>query len=428
MQRAAIACSLVLVLACNSGERKTPAPEPQRSPNANVLPTPLAERSEQLPQPTSSAGSGGAGAGAGGGSSGQVAAEPPPTPFSTMAPPDDDSSLPRLKDAQWFSLQAVWRWAAADPGPLEPEVNRAFIAEARKKPAAVKIDLHPGGRMRWQWTADAFPLPEGSELLARYANYGHVLSWQNGKRYRVLGPGVLRATLAEHRADVTPLMLGELIKHNAGKRLGLLTQLVELQTPHGTLLLEQALQEDTGNAGPLLCRTLVELIAVSPTTVACAPGRLPLYAEIRLAAGGHSSFEVTGISHKVDPAPRFAIPPPAARFQVSGLPARSSLLLDAAEQQQLHSHDRPPPEEGPRDLVAQNPTPSLAYLLLDQVPAALLDPFTKVRLIGLRPGRYRAQWHDFFGRALREPTTIDVPSEIASVLEPLSPDAGAPAP
>lgn len=415
-----------LMCACANAGNSEPAPEQRRSPNANVMPTPLAERSERLPRPEPTAG----GALGGAASSEQGRATPnvpelPPTPLSALQPPEADRDLlVKAKDSQWLVLQALWRWPAPSPDGLEPEADLAVIEEAnRALSPQIKIELHPSGRMRWQWLSKGFPLPQDSTLLARHANYGHLLVWPDGSRYRVLTPGVLRAALGERRVDVTPLVLGKYKLLREGKRLGFVTEISELQTAHGSLVLEQIQSEEVGRAGALICRTLVELIAASPTTPACAGGLLPLYAELHLANGGRCAWEVTTLTPKAEGPLRAFMPPRGATFQASGLPAVHGVLLDDAFQQRLHHRDRGEAQSKQTGLVLHNPTPQLAYLQLDRVRIAMLAPHGKSHLSGLRPGRYRTSWHGFFGSVLQEPRTIDVPGDSASAPLP-QPDAG----
>jgi hypothetical protein len=279
--------------------------------------------------------------------------------------------------------------------------------------------------MRWEWSGSVFPLPTGSELRARLTNYGHVLVWPGEAKYRVLAPGSLRAVLEEHRADATPLVLGNLRRLPDGKRLGRPTEVNEVSTAHGVLTLHQARLEETATGASLICRTLVELISASPASAVCAEDRLPLYAEIKLTDGGHSSFEVSQLPHKTDIVTRLPILPTGGAFQAAGLPESSPLLIDQATQRKLHARDRGDAQSAQRGLTLINSNPVVAYLSLDRVPVLMLEPFGTAHLSDLRAGRYRATWYSFFGAVLRGPELVDVPGRMDSRVD-RNADAGAP--
>lgn len=417
MRKLLVCC--LLAAACDTSPRpQEPAPEPERSPNARLLPTPLVEKSEQLPRPESF----------GSASSSAGVFEPPklnPTPLNPLHAPEPDRDPIKLKDSSGLSLHAIWRWPSFDTATLEPEADPQALASANAAAKAdITIELHPSGHMRWEWTGSVFPLPPSCELRARITNYGHVLVWPGEAKYRVLAPGALRAVLEEHRADATPLVLGSLRQLPAGKRLGRQTEVSEVSTAHGVLTLHQAHLEEIATGASLVCRTLVELISASPASAVCAENRLPLYAEIKLVDGGYSSFEVTELLHKPEGVSRLPILPTGATFQVAGLPPSSPLLIDQATQRKLHSRDRGDAQSAQRGLTLINSNPVVAYLSLDRVPALMLEPFETAHLSDLRAGRYRATWHSFFGALLRGPELVDVPGRMDSKIDRRA-DAGA---
>jgi hypothetical protein len=377
------------------------------------------EKSEQLPRPEPF----------GSASSGLSVREPPrinPTPLNPLHPPELDNEPAKPRENTSLTLHAIWRWPAFDTAALEPEADPQALAEANNSVHAdINIELHPSGRMRWEWTGSLFPLPSGSELRARTSNYGHVLVWPGEAKYRILAPGALRAVLEEHRADATPLVLGSLRQLPAGKRLGRSTVVSEVSTAHGVLTLQQAELEEPTRAASLVCRTLVELISASPASSVCAEDRLPLFAEIKLTDGGVSTFEVTQLPHKSEVVTRLPILPTGSVFQAAGLPEASPLLIDPAQQRRLHSRDRGDAQSAQRGLTLINSNPVVAYLNLDRVPVSMLEPFATAHLGDLRPGRYRATWHSFFGAVLRGPELVDVPGRMDSKVDKGA-DAGAP--
>jgi hypothetical protein len=384
-----------------------------------LLPTPLVEKSEQLPRPEPF----------GSASAGHGVLKAPrlnPTPFNPLHAPEPDVEPAKAKEGSALLLHAIWRWPSFDSAALEPEADPQALNDASSAvQGEINIELHSSGRMRWEWTGPVFPLPSGSELRARTTNYGHVLVWPGEAKYRVLAPGVLRAVLEEHRADATPLVLGSLRQLPAGKRLGRPTEVSEVSTAHGVLVLHQLPLEETDTGASLVCRTLVELISASPASAVCAEDRLPLYAEVRLTDGGQSTFEVTQLPHKPDVVTRLPILPTNGAFQAAGLPESSPLLIDQATQRKLHSRDRGDAQSSQLGLTLINSNPVVAYLSLDRVPVLMLEPFGTAHLSDLRAGRYRATWHNFFGALLRGPELVDVPGRMDSKVDRAA-DAGAP--
>jgi hypothetical protein len=199
----------------------------------------------------------------------------------------------------------------------------------------------------------------------------------------------------------------------------------EVSTAHGVLVLQQAELEEPTSGASLICRTLVELISASPASSVCAEDRLPLLAEIKLTDGGLSTFEVTQLPHRSETATRLPILPEGGAFQAAGLPEASPVLIDQAVQRKLHARDRGNAQSAQRGLTLVNSNPVVAYLSLDRVPVSLLEPFATAHLSDLRPGRYRAVWHSFFGAVLRGPELVDVPGRMDSKIDKGT-DAGAP--
>jgi hypothetical protein len=101
------------------------------------------------------------------------------------------------------------------------------------------------------------------------------------------------------------------------------------------------------------------------------------------------------------------------------------LLIDQALQRRLHARDRGNAQSAQRGLTLINSNPVVAYLTLDKLPAVMLEPFGTAHLSDLRPGRYRATWHSFFGAVLRGPEVIDVPGRMDSKVDQGA-DASAP--
>lgn len=402
----------------------------QPSPNASILPAPLASQSEPGEAPKSDAGRGGIPADSAGRLLIPDAGPPDPIPFR------DDQALPRdtiaAKDGTGVTLDASFKWLDLPPPNATPELSNDALKKARERTALkVIVDLAPIGRMRFQLAAMSFPLPKGTELRAQLEHYGHVVVWPDQDKYRILRPGVLRALLSERRADAMPLTRVKSEPRGKGALLGLETSKIEVKSPVGEILLEQGSISSLGRAGDLLCRLLLDLVAVDPTSDVCNEGLTPLKAELRWPKGGKLSFEVSAITRKPElPFGLLFLPPAGAEHRPGELPPTSAGVFFTKEE--LASfHTRPAATEPAKDapgegLVAVNHADSVRYLLLDGVPVAWIDPGAEQFLIGPLPGRYSLSWRDFLGGAIEPAKVVTLPARV-SVGGP-APDAGAPPP
>jgi hypothetical protein len=313
---AALLPALVAAAACEQRRSEPPtvssASEP--SPNASILPAPLAAE----PPKTAAR------------DAGHAPATEAATDAGAPEPPRairEDDTLPvetELRAAPGLSLEAHFRWL--EPLPARgPESDVEAINKARDKAAFdVAIDLSSLGRMRFGFTSRTFPLPQGAELRARDDRYGHILLWPNGSTYTPLAPGTLRATLGEARLDVTPLADPSVTLVGPGNMLGQATQKQRIETSIGKLELEQASVPAAGSAGALLCRLLLELLAVSPESSACRPEWVALRAEYTWASGGRFELEVTKLGKRNELSLEKLMTPPASsdarRGELPGTP------------------------------------------------------------------------------------------------------------
>jgi hypothetical protein len=283
-----------LALAAVSCEerRSEPPPAPsasEPSPNASIMPAPLAAGPTKATArdaghaPTSDPG--------------VYAIPDPPRPIRE----DDTLQIEsELRPAPGLSLQARFRWLEAPP-PRAPESNVEALNKARDKTALeLTLDVSSLGRMRVSFAARAYPLPQGAELRARQDRYGHILVWPNGSTYTALAPGTLRAALSEARLDVTPLAEANVAAAGSGNVLGVATQKQRLETSIGRLELEQAALPAGGAGGALLCRLLLELLAVSPVSSACRLDWVPLHAVYTWASGARFELEVTKLVRRIE--------------------------------------------------------------------------------------------------------------------------------
>lgn len=395
----------------------------QPSPNASILPAPIA--SGALATKKIDAGRGGIPADSLGRLIIPEAAPPTPTVMADNRALDPDPTTQR--EGPGVTLEAQFRWHDV-PAPLAgPELNIAGIQKARElTELRVTIDLAPIGRMRFAFASPTFPVPQNAELRAAELLYGHVLVWPDGHAYRVLVPGTVRALLGERRADASPMAAGNLRAMGKGGLLGLDTKKTRVKSDTGTLTLEQANVAGIGNSGGLLCRLLLELVAVEPMNSVCEQDT-PLKAESKTVDGGRVTFEVTSLVRRHDmPYGLLLVPPAGTLVKPGELPPQAAGVLLTREQ--LAAFRTKPakraettenaPAEG---LIAVNQSDTLRYLLIDGVPVAWVRPRSEQFLIGTQPGRYNISWRDFYGTTTEAVQAVSLPARVTVGAKP---DAG----
>jgi len=413
-----------VVLACNTKERQPLTSEAglEPSPNASILPAPLASGTEPRPRPEEGI------VGIPADSAGRLilpeAGTPPPRALR------EDEELPRdtltSKDSTGVTMDARFKWYDTPGAPQGAPVVTEALKKAREKADfRLSVDLAASGRMRVVLSSPAFPLPAMSELRARLDRYGHVLVWPNANAYRVLIPGALRAMFAERRADVAALVQPKIRRLGPGQLLGFSTTRHELSTETGQLMLEQASVPSVGGSGELLCRLLVELIAAEPASRPCDAASTPLKAEYRWAGSGRLGFEVSTITRRQDlPIGHVFVPPAGALMKPGELPPQTAGVMHTREElAELRSRPvariEPPPEGAPGEgLTATNRTDLLVYVLLDGVPIAWVRPRSEQYVIGPKAGRYSIALRDFFGAEVAPTKAYDVPTQIVIGAEP----------
>lgn len=405
----------VAVSGCDAAPPSAGASDAGASPNASILPAPLAT------EPTDLTDSGAADDEAGARAAAVDARSPPP---ETMHPstPLYPESAPYTKDTPGVTLDAAFRWRDLPAPPRAPEVSVEGLREAQKLTAlTLKIDLTEAGRMRAELGGSAFLLPAHSELRARADHYGNLLVWPDAAGYRVLPPGALRAALGERRIDVTPLSPGTARPQGEGRRLGVGVRKIELGSSIATVRLELGKLPESGEGGALLCRALVELGGVDPRTSVCQPGEVPLAAAYTWQEGGSISFEVSAFTKRTDLNAGALLVPPASLVHLpSGLPGVSQGILLGREAlaalrtaplslAPTSARDASIPGEG---FVAANHSDRLMYLLLDGVPVVAVPPFAEQYVIGPQRGRYVAQWRTFLGEKVTPPQLTEMPARL----------------
>lgn len=398
------------------------------SPNASILPAPLAADPPDLldAAPPGDAAPQGIQADERGRLLLPTDAGPPPPPIPL--PPDAPMPVeaPSSRELPGLTLEAIWRWRDVPAPPKAPEVSQEGIKSAQKLTAlSWKIDLAEGGRMRIQFTSRSLPLPAGAEIRARADRYGAIILWPSSTDYRVVAPGALRTVIGERRVDVTPLAVGTARPAGTartageGRRLGAAVRKLDLTASLGALRLDLGKVTEAGEGGALLCRVLVEVLGVDPRSPECQAGEVPLHAAFTWQEGGGVAFEVTSITRRSDLASSdFLMPPPGARYAPAGLPAapggvfltRDELAAFRVTPLQLAPVNDPgAPGEG---FIAVNQSNTLYYLLVDGVPVVAVPPASERYVIGPPRGRYAVQWRTFLGEAIEPPKIVEMPARL----------------
>ncbi len=411
------AATLALAVTAGCREKKTvEAKEDQPSPNASILPAPITSGG-QPSKPKVDAGRGGIPADSAGRLIIPEAAPPVPTVLIDNRALEADPITQR--EGPGVTLQAVFRWHDVPPPVAGPEVAEAGLKKARElTQLRVTIDLAPIGRMRFAFSSAAFPVPKNAELRASEQHYGHVLVWPDGHAYRVLVPGTLRALFGERRADATPMAAGTVRPAGKSGLLGLDTKKSRVKSESGALMLEQARIAGIGTSGRLLCRLLLELIAVEPMNGVCSDST-PLRAEVKTSDGGKLGFEVKSLVRRHDlPYGLLLVPPSGTLVKPGELPPPAAgVLLTRGQLAEFRSKPapagKPLPDAPGEGLIAVNQTDTLRYVLIDGVPVAWVRPRSEQFLIGTQPGRYNIAWRDFYGASTEPVRAVNLPARVA---------------
>ncbi|WP_437966937.1 hypothetical protein WMF04_46505 [Sorangium sp. So ce260] len=414
------AVGLLLAAAGCEPSRHQPADlvEAGASPNARILPAPLANEAPDLLDASTTEASAKLASDDHGRLIMSEASQQSPLPLPPATPLPEDTLPPR--ELPGVTLEAAFRWRDVPQPPKAPEVAAPGIQAAQRLTDLTwKVDLAETGRMRVQFTSQALPLPPGSELRARHDVYGEALLWPALTQYRVLPPGALRTLLGERRVDVTPLSAGSARPVGEGKRLEIDVRKIEMHASLGALYLELGRMPEAGEGGPLLCRALLEILGVDPKSPECVAGEVPLYASYAWQSGGGIAFEVTSADRRTDLiSTDMLMPPPSAAYAAAGLPSaqggvfltRDELAATRTEPLPLPaSVDPGAPGEG---FVAVNQTDALFYLLVDGIPAVAVPPMSERYVAGPLRGRYVVQWRTFLGESIDPPQTVEMPARL----------------
>jgi len=407
---------LAAALASCDESRRSSGEPPQASepsPNASILPAPLASEVETQSKRAPSVDAGApsdAGSDAGSSVTTRFLRE------DIALDPD-----PAARDTSGVRTTLRLRWLDLPPFPRLPESNSEASQRLRESLAfELSVELSLGGRMRVRVNSDAFVWPRGSELRARLDRVGHLLTWDSASVYSVLPVGSMRAALSENRPDSVPLSKPKLLTDGVGNVLGLATERIELTTPIGRLVIEQAFLPNAGASGKLLCRLLSELVAAEPLNAACERANVPLRAELFSRAGGHMLVETVRIEreHQLD-ASALQTPPAGARFSALELPAMGSALVPTPERlrelrlRALARSEKADPGAPKEGLLLQNRGDSLRYVLLDGLPLARVAPRSELQIHALLPGKYGLFTIDFLGDDPTQLRIVELPARVA---------------
>jgi len=419
LPRALVATLALAVAGCESHAVPADAGPSEPSPNASILPAPLATGPDTQ-RATPDAGP----------TDGGLDAEAPPP-----APAREDEALPtdveELNDPSGLTLRARFRWPDVGPPGRLPEANVDAVERARAA-SSFDLDIVAGaaGRLRVALATSRFVLASGSEFRARSDRYGHVLLWPDRNRYVVIQAGALHAVLNERRADVVPLAHIAGTSRGAAQALGYPTERLHFATSLGKVTLEQAKVAGAGLGGALLCRFVLELGGVHPDSPACGPELVPVRAEYAWSEGGAVVFETTSLERTavVDQS-TLRTPPVGAEHRIGELPLPPTALL--LERPQLRAFRvRPaavrPGKDAPKDgLLLVNGDDLLRYALVDGVPVARLEPHGTGLLLDLVAGTYAVGARSFLGDEVTPSATVTVPGRVVTGEAPRAEAQGA---
>lgn len=344
------------------------------------------------------------------------AGTPPPVPLrSDGAPPSDQLAR---EDLAGVLLDAEFKLRRLPSPPKGGEIATDTIGKvAKASQLKVSVELFGVGRARLKVLSKVFPFAYHTELRSRFDRTGTFLIWPDASQQRVLAPGALRNSLGERRADVSPLVRGTTLSTTTGNRLGEKTRIVTLEAPLGKLQLEVANIPEAALGGPLLCRMLVELMAIDPMTNECKPDEVVLRAGFNWIEGPGLDFEVTSLAKKVDLPAANAMAPTAAAFVTSGLPESPGVFLSRDElaafrTKPVETKREPQPGAPGEGVLFVNGRTVPLYALIDGVVVASVPPNENRYLIGPVVGRYHVEWRDFFGDFVETLDLVEFPAKV----------------
>ena len=370
------------------------------SPNASVLPAPLAAGPHQ------------------GAARATPAISPPDDAVPTPAHPSRPGPSAKtralaaeseLRAAPGVSLEARLRWLERAAAALARRQRRsAWPRRATERRSRSRVELSSLGRLRLSLASRAFPFPAGTELRARDDRYGHLLVWPAASSLhaaRRLAPCAPRS--ARHGVDVTPLSepsvaLGRHRQHarprrrksSGSRRASVALELEQARLPNAA----GSAARCSADCSSSCWRCRPNRRRAAPTGCRCAPSTPGRPA---LASSSRSPSSPSAPSSPID---SLAVPPRGASARRGELPGPPFVALDrgararrACTVARCHRPTKPEPGAPKLGLVFQNRGDGPRYLLVDGVPVVWLRADAEWLVSGLKPGRYTVQARDFFG-------------------------------
>ncbi len=343
-----------------------------------------------------------------------------PTPYETQVEPKANRANRSVETT--FLLEASMHWPNESKAPQLPGLSReaqgrASVAFSRQ----MTIELEASGKLRLTVDGGALPLPRGSVLLGDAQHFGHLLVWPNGEQYRVLPPGSLLAVMREYRPDVAPLVKAKVSLEKASKerRFGFPLSTLRLETERGSVAMQTVELAEIGPAAPLLCRLLLDVLAVVPSVEACRATQVPVRADFDTPQGT-IEFVVTSLKPAGEATISPLVRPRTARFVKHGLPELPETFLESKALQAFIGGD----EETAR-LEVVNGSDLGAYLLWSGTPISYLAPKSRRTFNRVRTGPHELELRGVFGDVILERRNVEVGKEERFEIPVSVPDAGA---
>ena len=166
-------------------------------------------------------------------------------------------------------------------------------------------------------------------------------------------------------------------------------------------------------SGEPLCRALLELVLADRAGGGppCSADRVPVFADLRYAAGGGLVIEADDLREVVFNANELSLVPAGGRLAAAGgfsaAPDAPSSLLSAESLASLRARG----DVGALEL--QNRSAGFRTVVIDGVPVAALPPGRDLTL-SMRTARYVLDWRNAIGEASEPPSELGVPGKASS--------------
>ncbi len=346
----------VCLLACeDSGEEaarpvtSTEEQEDEPSPNAKILPEPLAE------------GAGRRGTGGLSGAGFDLIPSPPeprptPEPFPLDGAPAEDHQVRGVGGG--YRAVAQLRWPTARSSVKFPSGDRVLwptltVELLRERPDSA-------ARMRWVLKSETFPFPSDSEFRFRADRLGALVLWPDQRSFRLISEGSLRSVFLDRRVDRVPFVEAKVEQRGVATRLDRPTKVVQIRSSIATAELQLTEVRDLPYAGQLLCHALLEWIRVKANPEICALGSIPLALHVTWSSGQEFVFELTELAPAFDlNLDHFRTPPDLPIFKPGELPPRENRFFSKAETKAVFPVTD---EKGPLVAETQKALPDIAHL------------------------------------------------------------------